>query len=270
MTRFRPGAAIVAALLCLSAAAFTAVDANAAAEVHRLSFVLSGMPTGVNGGDFNDAIDQYNRIYLDPPHYEALPHVSFSWLFDGELRYFVRPNFAITAGVSQLRAGHHQEFLPALSQAIDIRTEVLTVPVHVGGDYYLRPYNRGDFQTRAFIGGGLIQYTYTKASFMQTLSGADSVLNERWGGSFRQTASQDSPGFYLEGGAHMFFASRFSVLLGAVYRSGQIRNVEVTEIQQDGNNVAVPPGTILLNSQGKPATLDVGGVGLKMAVSIGF
>lgn len=271
MTRFRPGAVVVTALLCLSAAAFTAVDAYAAAEVHRLSLVLSGVPTGVNGGDFNDAIDQYNRVYLDPaPHYEALPHVSFTWLFDGELRYFVRPNFAVTAGVSHLRAGHRQEFLPALSQAIDIRTEVLTVPVHVGGDYYLQPYNRGDFQTRVFVGGGLIQYTYTKASFMQTLSGADSVLHEHWGGSFRQTGAQDSPGFYVESGAHMFFASRFSALLGVVYRSGKLRNVEVTEIQQDGNSIAVPPGTILLNSQGKPFTLDVGGVGFKMAVGIGF
>lgn len=271
LTRFRPGAVVAAALLCVFAAAFTAVDAHAAAEVHRLSLVLAGVPTGVNGGDFNDAIDHYNRVTLEPaPHYEAMPHISFTWLFDGELRYFVRPNFAITAGVGQLRAGHHQEFLPALSQAIDIRTEVLTVPVHVGGAYYMQPYNQGDFQARAFVGGGLVQYTYTKASFTQTLSNADSLLDLRMGGTFRRSSSQDSPGYYLEGGAHMFFASRFSALLAVVYRSGEIRNMVVTENVNNGVTQNPAPGSPALTPDGLPLKLDVGGVGFKMAVGIGF
>ena len=37
------------------------------------------------------------------------------------------------------------------------------MPVHVGGAYYLQPYNQGDFQARAYVGGGLVQYTYTRA-----------------------------------------------------------------------------------------------------------
>ncbi|MBK7368345.1 MAG: hypothetical protein IPJ04_10670 [Candidatus Eisenbacteria bacterium] len=265
MTRFRPGAVVAAALICLCAAAFTAVEAHAAAEVHRLSLMLSGVPTGVNGGDFNDAIDYYNVTHLSPRQYESMPKVSFSWLFDSELRYFVRPNFAVTAGVGHLRAGHHQEFLPALSQAIDIRTELLTVPVHVGGSYYLKPYNQGDFQARGFIGGGYVQYTYTKTALVQTLSSPDSALSYVMTGSFRQAQSQDSPGYYLEGGAHMFFASRFSALLAVMYRSGQIRNMNVTE-----NWSTASPGNPTQPFLKPTDTLDVGGVGFKMAVGIGF
>ncbi len=266
MTRFRPGAVVAAALICLCAAAFTAVEAHAAAEVHRLSLMLAGVPTGVNGGDFNDAIDHFNQVSLNPRQYEEMPRVSFSWLFDSELRYFVRPNFAVSAGVGHLRAGHRLEFLPALSQSVDIRTEVITVPVHVGGAYYLQPYNQGDFQARAFVGGGLVQYTFTRAAAYQTVVSADSATNVDWRGTFRRSQTQDSPGYYLEGGAHMFFASRFSALLSVVYRSGQLRNMVVTE------DTYTPPGALPNAASPFPLTetLDVGGVGFKMAVGIGF
>ena len=43
------------------------------------------------------------------------------------------------------------------------------MPVHVGAAYYLQPYNQGDFQARMFFGGGLMQYTYSRASFGQTV-----------------------------------------------------------------------------------------------------
>lgn len=265
MTRFRPGAVVAAALVCLFAAAFTPVDSHAAAEVHRLSLMLSGVPTSINGGDFNDAIDYYNATHLAPQQKELLPKVSFSWLFDGELRYFVRPNFAVTAGVSHLRAGHRNEYLPALTQSIDVRSDVITVPVHVGGSYYFSPYNQGDFQARAFLGGGYVQYTHTRASLTQTLTAADSLLTYTMTGSFKQAQTQDAPGYYVEGGAHMFFASRFSALLSLYYRSGELRDMVITE----NSSTASPlnPTQQFLKPTDK---LDVGGVGIKLAVGIGF
>src|SRR5690349_20665379 len=87
--RFRLAA--VSAVVFLLAALMCAGQARAAAEVHKLSLVLTAMPTQVNGGDFNDAIDQYNKVALRPFGLEELKKISFTWSYDAELRYFVRP-----------------------------------------------------------------------------------------------------------------------------------------------------------------------------------
>ena len=97
--------AVVGLLLAPSAA-------RAAAEVHRLAIALSATPTSVNAGDFNDAIDYYNRTVVTPPPrgYDPLDKVSFSWIFNSELRYFVTRNMAVSAGVGQLRAKSTKEY----------------------------------------------------------------------------------------------------------------------------------------------------------------
>ena len=140
-----------------------------------------------------------------------------------------------------------------------------SVPVHVGGSYYFSPYNQGDFQARAFLGGGYVQYTHTRASLTQTLTAADSLLTYTMTGSFKQAQTQDAPGYYVEGGAHMFFASRFSALLSLYYRSGELRDMVITE----NSSTASPlnPTQQFLKPTDK---LDVGGVGIKLAVGIGF
>src|SRR6516164_2938851 len=102
------------AVVFLLAALFCAGQARAAAEVHKLSLVLSGMPTQINGGDFNDEISHYNEVALRPFGLEELKKIGFTWAYDMELRYFVRPSFAVSAGLSQIRAIQKQEFLPAI------------------------------------------------------------------------------------------------------------------------------------------------------------
>src|SRR5258705_8097608 len=62
---------------------------RAAAEVHRLSLTLSAIPTSIDGGDFNKTIDFINRTGLRPNGLESLDRVTFGFLFDAELRYFV-------------------------------------------------------------------------------------------------------------------------------------------------------------------------------------
>jgi hypothetical protein len=275
--RFRLAA--VAAVAGALAALLVAGQARAAAEVHRFNLVLSGNPTQIMGGDFNDQLDYFNATRLQPRGYENFDHIQFSWLFDAELRYFARPNFAIVAGVGQLSAISKKEFLPGISQGIDLRAELLTAPIHIGGLYYLQAYNQGDFQARAYVGGGLVQYTYTKATFQQTLTNPDSALNVNWqapghpeyGSNYKLEYTQDAPGWYFEAGAHMFFAARYSMIVGAVYRSGEFRQMRLSRLERNGTVVPVAePGPVVKNTKGEDYTLDMGGLGVKMAVGIGF
>lgn len=258
---FRPRSAALAGFV-LVLALLTPSVVRAAAEVHRFSLALSATPSGVDASSLNNAIDFYNRTVITPPPrgYEPLDQISFAWQFTGELRYFLTRSLAMSAGVSQLRSKTSKEYLPALSQSINVRADLITVPVHVGAAYYLQPYNQGDFQARMFFGGGLVSYTHSRTTFAQTLAGVDSTTNAELGGSFRLSNTQDSPGYFGEGGVHMFFASRYSVLLSVAYRSGHISGM----VDERTGEVVLDPET------GKPFSLDVSGFGFRMAAIIGL
>ncbi len=244
-----------------------AAQARAAAEIHRFNVVLSANPTSVDGGDFNKFIDFINKTALEPNGNEAIKHVDFTWAFDIEGRYFVRPNFAVDAGVSQIRAVQNKEYLPAIGQSYNIKAQVITVPVHVGAAYYMQPYNQGDFQARAFLGAGLEQYTYTRATFETIALGPSVPISN----NNKVSVTQDSPGYYLEGGAHMFFASHYSVLLSVLYRKGTLRMAQYDQITQSREDVPLPnTPSYAQNVKGNPYTIDVSGAGVRMAVAIGF
>jgi len=258
VTLFRPRLAVLAALVLGLVLAPSA--ARAAAEVHRLNLALSAVPTQVKAGDFNDVVNYYNSSVLNPLGFDPLDKVSFSWLFDAELRYFVTRSLSVNAGLGHLRAKTAKEYLPALATSINIHADLITVPVHLGASYYLQPYNQGDFQARMFFGGGLVQYTHSRVIFEQALSGADSASTANLGGTFKIQGTNDAPGYYAEGGVHMFFASRYSVMLSAMYRSGEIQ-----AMIEESN------ATPLFNPiSGKPLMLDVSGIGLRLAANIGF
>ena len=258
---FRPRSAALAGL-ALGALLTLPSVVHAAAEVHRFSLALSATPTSVNASDINEVIDFYNRTVITPPPrgYEPLSKISFGWMFTGELRYMLTRSLAMTAGINQLRTKTSKEYLPALSQSIDVRADIITVPVHVGAAYYLQPYNQGDFAARMFFGGGLVSYTHSRTSFQQTLAGVDSTTNAELGGSFKLSNTQDGPGYYGEAGVHMFFASRYSVLLSALYRSGHLARL----VDERTSQVVIDP------ESGKPLSLDVGGIGFRMAAVIGL
>jgi hypothetical protein len=248
-----------AAPLALVALATLAPDARAAAEVHKFNLVLSVMPSEIHGGDFNKDIDYLNDVFLEPVGLKGLDRVTYGWLFGAEARYFVRSNWTLDAGIGQLRNQTKREYLPALQQAIEIREEVLSVPFHAGASYYFAPYNQGDFQARAFLGGGLLSHATNRVTQQisnTTGSGAGSSV-VRWSGA--------TPGFYGEGGVHMFFASRFSVILSANYRDAKSTVMVYTQADPS-----------LMNTQvdnihaGTPYVLDAGGLGFRMAVGIGL
>jgi len=232
-------------------------EALAAAEVHRLSLVISGIPTQISAKDYNDFLEQFNRQALAPFGVEGIKKIQFAWLFDAQLRYFVRPNVAVSAGAGQLRSFSKREFLPGIQQDVQLRAEILSVPVHVGGAYYLAPYNQGDFQARAYLGAGFMSMVYNRGRLGQVATGFDSATGVA--ANFKVTAKRDSPGYYLEGGAHMFFAVRYSVMLGLVYRSAKIRDMQ-GYLFQGGRRIPL----------GRLYDLDTSGIGARMGLGIGF
>ena len=231
--------------------------ARAAAEVHKFSLVINAVPTSVDGGDFNRYIDDFNQ-YLLRVGLQTVSHVSFGWEFGGELRYFLRPNLALAAGVSQLRASTRREYLPGLTQDVVLDAEVLSAPIHAGADYYFTPYNVGDFRAQFYAGGGLLSLTSTHSRFQLTFVGADTSFADP---SFKLVYAGDAPGYYVEAGVHMFFAVRYSVLLGAIFRSAEVSPVAV--YYADPRNAERLVGYAARR-------LNVSGVGARASLGIGF
>jgi len=255
LTRNRLAAAV--GLAGLLVAGGEARQAQAAAEVHRINLVISAIPTQISGGDFNDEIDFRNRAYIEPRGLEGMDRITYGWLFDTELRYLVRPSLALAAGVGQLRIRSSREFLPALQEDIRLRAEILSVPIHAGAAYYFQPYNQGDFQARAYAGGGFLSLVGNRAKFQRFEQVGDTARSlSRWQ---EVTLKGESPGFYLEAGVHMFFAIRYSVLLGVLYRDAKIADMR--------NRATLVRATA---PDGKPFRLDASGVGARMAIAFGF
>jgi hypothetical protein len=243
---------ILAAVLAIALAGHAA-DVQGAAEVHRLNVVLSAVPTQVRATDFNNVIGDINRTLLQPIGLEPLTKIKLSWMFDAEVRYFARPNLALSVGVTRLRAKTSQEYLPTIGASNTLRAEITSVPIHAGAAYYFTPYNQGDFQARAYVGTGFMNMVYNRASLAWDGTGIPI------GGAFHVGGTNDGPGYYGEVGAQLFFASKLSVLLSGLYRSNQVRNL-----------IDEQTGAPIVNGNGQPVSLDVGGTGFRMAVAIGL
>ena len=279
MIRLRLG--VLLALAVAFGAISHAPKAMAAAEVHRLNLVISGIPSQLNGGGMNDMLARYNEYPLGD-RFQSLDKITMGWLFDAELRYFVRPNFALAAGVGHLKTESKREFQRAIGADVVLRGDILAVPIHVGGLYYLAPYTQGDFQARVFVGGGLLNMTTTRARFSTFEVGlpmrGDTLEDLSLGGTSELVARGESSGYYAEFGAHLFFAARYSVMLGAIYRSAVIRQmadegVIMVPYLVPGSDPHVYLQVPLLDHDNRPVRIpdvDLGGIGLRMAVGIGF
>lgn len=227
--------------------------ADAAAEVHRLNLVFSAIPTQITGGDANDLIN-YANLTLESLGLKGLDPIQQAWMYEGQLRYMLNQKIAISAGVGQIKRSTEQEYLPALQQDLKLRWEFFSVPVSVGAAYYLAPYNQGDFQARAYLGGGFLSLVQNRVKLQQTATGIPGV------NSATVAWKRDAPGYYLEGGVHMYFASRFSVLLGAMWRSAKVEAL----LDRDTYEPALNP------DDGQPTSLDMSGIGGRMGVAFGF
>ncbi len=256
MIRFRLAAALLALAAAAMGLAIRAPEALAAAEIHRLNLVLSAIPTSVDGGDFNKDLDAFNRAYL--VGLEGLNKVSFAWLFESQLRYFVRPNIAVNAGLGQIRAVTRREYLPALQSSVVLEGEILSVPLNLGAAYYLQPYNQGDFQARFFFGGGLSSLVHNKAQFKIARTAPNVTIPP-----YDRMETRDSPGWYTEAGVHMFFAARYSVIITGIYRNARINEMVDSQTRQPWRPVPTPESN-------QPFALDMSGVGLRGGLCLGF
>jgi hypothetical protein len=246
-----------AAVLALLCATGLTVEAHAAATVKKFSLVLSAIPTSIKAGGYNDLINNINETALEPRGLQGLDTIDFGWLFEAQLRYFVRQNIAVSAGVGQLRSTTSREYLPAIDSSIQLFGEVITVPINIGAAYYLTPYNQGDFQARTYFGAGFTSSVHNRAKFQQTIVGIEGVPPEV--AFIDLTGTQDAPGYYVEVGGHMFFASRWSVMISGLYRSAVISNLQ-----------EINTGQPFLAPDGNAMELDMGGLGLRFGVALGF
>ncbi|MEO5616386.1 MAG: hypothetical protein ABIS67_01325 [Candidatus Eisenbacteria bacterium] len=256
MNRFAPGA--LAALALIPGILGSAARVDAAATVHRFSFEIGAGATQIAANNYNKQNEFLNRNFIEPRGLEGFDRLTFSFLYDAGIRFFVRPNVALRAGVGQMRAQSKREYLPAIGQDIQIRTEILSVPMHLGADYYFTPYNQGDFQARAFMGGGLLNTVQNRVLF-QTFEVATNPGTTLFGSGVTKI-ERDSPGWYGEAGVHMFFAMRYSVLLNGYYRSAKTRGLVYTNTNEPYLN----------STDGQPFELDLSGIGGRLGFCIGF
>ena len=224
----RPWLRAVPGLVALTLVAGGAHLARAAAEVHRFNLVLNAIPTSIAGGECEVGAQEVAQL---------------------------------GAGVGQLRSTSKREYTFSRSDDVTIRAEVLSVPIHLGGDYYFTPYNQGDFQARAYVGGGILSLTntYGKTATVNSTTVNPGVFTGRYAG--------DAPGWYTEAGAHMFFAVRYSVMLGAIYRSAVVQSVGVYSNLVNG--VPVYPDERLQQTN-YAYKLDTSGLGARLSLGIGF
>ena len=256
MKRIVPGA--LAALALILGMLGVATRADAAATVHHFNIELGGGATQIAANNFNKQNEYLNRNFLEPRGLDGLDRLSYSFLYDIGVRYFVRQNVALRAGVGQLRVQTKREYLPAIRQDIHLRSEIFSVPMQVGADYYFAPYNQGDFQARAFVGGGLLNSVRNRVLF-QTFELRTDPSTTLFGTGVT-AIRRDAPGWYGEFGVHMFFAMRYSVVLNTYYRSARASGLVVA----NSNNPA------LNLTDGQPFELDLSGIGGRGALCIGF
>jgi hypothetical protein len=240
-----------------------APQAQAQAEVHKLNFMFSANPSSFKAEDYKNFLDDYNSRVLLPHDLKPLDNISWGWRFEGELRYFVTSSVAVSAGAGQLRTEKRQEYLPRISQRIEVRTNVVSAPIHVGASYYFSPYNQGNFRARAYLGGGLISHTNSKVFFEQLEFNTDTTTT--LGGSARLKGRGEAPGYYAEFGAHMWFATRLSIMLGMTYRSADMSVLRYDTVAISDNGVETP-----YNPPIRPETLDLSGISARFALLIGL
>ncbi len=232
--------------------------AHAAAVIHRFNLEIGGGASQIAANDYNQQNHFLNQNFIEPRGLQGFDAATFSFLYDIGARFFLRPNVALRASVGQMRTQNKREYLPAIHEDITIRTEILSVPMQIGADYYMAPYNQGDFQARAFIGGGILNTVENRVLF-QSYEVATDPTTTLFGDRVSM-AQKDSPGWYGEFGVHMFFALRYSVVMNAYYRSAKARGLVVT-----GTDVPV-----LNFTDGRPYDLDLSGIGGRAALLFGF
>jgi outer membrane protein W len=224
-------------------------------RVSRLGLALFVMPSSLALGDVNDEIGRLNArtAAFGLPFISQAPIDKITWdaPFGAELKYFVNRKFAIVGGLSQVKTESKLDLLPVADGKTLIRGYVRSMPIHIGGDYYLEPRTSGDFTMRPFVGAGYVKVADTKTSFGYELVRPDSTARDV------HPFYGNGHGFYTQAGVHMMFPSRYSILLNAHYRNAHVRQMNDIET-----------GGVQLDPQGELVETDISGFGLRFAMQI--
>ena len=253
-------AARVAAVLLLVFVAVVRLAPEARADeqrVQRLGLALFVMPSSLKLGDFNEQIDILNQTTANfgQPFGSQAPieHITWDAIWGAELKYFYNRNIAIVGGIGQIKKESKLDLQPVADGQTLIRGYVRSVPIHLGADYYFEPRTSGDFTLRPFVGGGYVRVADTKTSTGYDLIRPDSTLTDFTTGYGR------GHGFFLEGGVHMMFPSRYSVLVNANYRNAHVKQMNDYDT-----------GQVILNTDGELMETDLSGFGVRLALQIGL
>ena len=188
------------------------------------------------------------------------------WLFEAELRYFVRAQRRRQRG---RRADPQPERarVPARISQRDpaARRDALGAGPRRRRLLPARPTTRATSRRAPSSGGGFLSLVYNRAR-----ARAARVRDRHRDDAVRQLhasrGAATAPGYYLEGGAHMFFAARYSVMLGVIYRSAQDPRPAATSRRQHGRTSRRSLGYRQTFRCAGPRALDMGGLGVRMGI----
>ena len=221
-------------------------------RVKRFGIAMYVMPTSLALDDFNNSVDRLNE-FTSAQGLAPIDKIHWAAEFGLEGRFQATHHWMLVAGFGQIKKQSTLSLIPQVNQHILVTANILTVPINLGADYYFNPKTSGDFTMRPFVGGGMISLVETKAKL-----GGSAALQDTTFETFTRPQGEGG-GFYVEGGVHMMFPSRYSILL-----NGNYRHAKATRVYEETT------GQLLYNPDGSPYELDVSGFGLRFAVQINF
>jgi hypothetical protein len=248
-------AARAAAVLGVAAIGLASVAGTGRADeqrVKRFGLALYAMPTSMALKDLNNQIDGLN-VFTAQQNLAPIDDIKWSAQFGLEGRYAVSHHWTVVGGFGRIKKESRLDLLPQVGQHILVQARVLTVPQNLGLAYYFNPKTSGNFTIRPFLGGGMIRLVETKVKV-----GGEAQLADTTFGNFARPQGEGF-GYYGEGGVHMMFPSKYSVILNAMYRNAKSRRVFEETTHQ-----------LLYNADGSPYQVDVSGFGIRFALQIGL
>jgi len=224
-------------------------------RVSRLGIAIYGGVASLSPSLVNDAIDETNQQTEILLGLAPISHLGAGPVFTGEGRFFISDKFVAVLGASTIRGNSILELMPEPGTDVLIQGRVRAVAIHAGMDYYFLPYTRGDFTVRPFAGGGFLSSVDTRIKMGGSVVSPDTTIDQF------ERAVGNGAGFYVEGGLHAMIPSRYSFVFNVFYR-----NLKVNRLYEENSVGEIQD--LLLNDLGKPAQLDLSGIGLRIGVNI--
>lgn len=248
-------------LFAVAATLFAARPARADEQrVSRLGLAISGQVTTLSPSLVNDGIDVVNNsVRVIGEENNAFPrpisHIKASAFFQVEGRFFISDKLVAVAGFGRIKRTSALELLPGAQRRLLMKGEILGVPRHIGLNYYLTPYTRGDMTLRPYFGGGFMDVVEAHGRVGAEFDSPDTNVTQ-----FQRTRGE-GPGFYAEGGVHLMLPGRYSFIGSVNYHHISAKNLLLED--EHGNTLGY-----LTDANGKREKLDFSGVGLKIAINM--